>query len=507
MFNKNFYPTPPEVIQRMIFQVSINDKIILEPQAGKGNIIDFLKGYSPKQIIACEINPELALIAANKADVFLQNDFLTVNSEQISHVDLIIMNPPFDHADKHILHAWEIAPEGCEIISLLNTETLSKRDRSISRAKLYSLIEKCGQREDLGNCFSISERKTDVEVSKIRLFKPVVSEEKEFEGYFDLEEGQTYQENGIMAFNDIVEVVGRYKQAVQLFSSVSDITKQIIDTMKPLGMDLNLSFHGSQESARSNIYREVTREEFKKKLQKEAWRSVFKRMKMDKYLTKSSFEKVNKFVETQTNIPFTVSNIYKMIDVIIQTYGQRMEEVIVNAFDDITKHTHKNRFQKEGWKTNSQYVVNSKFIINWGVINQENYGKIGSHWSDTSRMDDIHKAMKFATGKNPQITIKTTDENGLEKEELIDLPSWYDFMQNRQLVDGSLINTYREPNKWYDWGFFTIKGFKKGSLHVKFKSEQDRWAFNQMACKAKGFHLAEKYSSDFRTKETGIVIK
>ena len=38
-------------------------------------------------------------------------DFLTVKSEQISHIDFIVMNPPFSNADKHILHAYEIAPE------------------------------------------------------------------------------------------------------------------------------------------------------------------------------------------------------------------------------------------------------------------------------------------------------------------------------------------------------------------------------------------------------------
>ena len=44
---------------------------------------------------------------------------------------------------------------------------------------------------------------------------------------------------------------------------------------------------------------------------------------------------------------------------------------------------------------------------------------------------------------------------------------------------------------WYDFGFFEVKGFKKGTGHFKFKS-QDVWAkFNQRIAKLKGYPLPQ----------------
>src|SRR5690606_10622838 len=70
-----------------------------------------------------------------------------------------------------------------------------------------------------------------------------------------------------------------------------------------------------------------------------------------------------KFVEKQTNVPFTMKNVYKMIDMIIQTHSQRMDQVIIEVFDRMTKHYHDNRYNLEGWKTNSHYILNKKIIV------------------------------------------------------------------------------------------------------------------------------------------------
>jgi hypothetical protein len=74
---------------------------------------------------------------------------------------MIIMNPPFSNADKHIIHAWEIAPEGCEIVSLCNYETIAKEYRY---EKLGRLIKTYGNSYNLGDCFTQAERKTGVEI-------------------------------------------------------------------------------------------------------------------------------------------------------------------------------------------------------------------------------------------------------------------------------------------------------------------------------------------------------
>ena len=50
-----------------------------------------------------------------------------------------------------------------------------------------------------------------------------------------------------------------------------------------------------------------------------------------------------------------------------------------------------------------------------------------------------------------------------------------------------------EPNTWYEWGFFEIKFFKKGTMHVKFKDLNDWYLLNKAYGELKGFSLPETY--------------
>jgi predicted RNA methylase len=183
MFGKDFYPTPDNVIEIMMANIWIPEKVILEPSAGKGNIVDFLQLCNAKEVIACEINADLRKILSGKCNI-IAADFFDLRAEQVSHINMIVMNPPFSADEKHILHAWEIAPGGCEIIALCNSETLNNR-YSRNRAVLRELIETNGTSYQLEACFSEAERETDVHVSLVHLFKPA-SGEMEFDGYFDM---------------------------------------------------------------------------------------------------------------------------------------------------------------------------------------------------------------------------------------------------------------------------------------------------------------------------------
>ena len=173
MFTPDFYPTPKAVINQMLDGMQINDKIFLEPSAGKGNIAEYLLNMGAKNVLACENNEELKKILQTKCNV-IENDFFNLTSDKISHIDAIIMNPPFSNAEKHILHAWSIAPDGCKIISLCNSATLENA-YSKTREQLKIIIAENGNIEDLGDCFSESERKTGVNVSLIKLIKPGAS--------------------------------------------------------------------------------------------------------------------------------------------------------------------------------------------------------------------------------------------------------------------------------------------------------------------------------------------
>ncbi len=467
--NKDFFPTPREIVLQILSEVEIEGKVIFEPSCGKGNIIDVLKQYKPKQIIACEIHKELSKIAETKADKFLKHNFFEVSKSEISHVDFIIMNPPFSQDEKHILHAWEIAPDGCIIISLCNTQTIQNQFSSY-RKTFGRLLNDFGKYVNLGDCFAGAERTTGVEVSLIHLYKPKKESNNEFEGYFDLSEEYEKQENGVLKFNEIRDIVNRYVGAVKEFQNTLE-TNQIINTLiKPIGND-NIVF-GAFEKRNGTLYG-INRENFKKSLQKNAWNSVFKRMNMQKYVTESVMADINKFVEQQENVPFTMKNIYKMFEIIVGTQAERMDRVITEVFDKITMHYHENRYSVEGWKTNDQWMVNKKFILPY-IIEVGFSGQMQCRYHTTNTMNDLYKALCHVTG--------TQFDHDMD---------WWQYMNNKQK---------KEFGVWHDWVFFLVKGFKKGTLHVQFKDEKVWEKFNLTAAKAKGWQLPETTIHNFRKK-------
>ena len=88
----------------------------------------------------------------------------------ISHVQYIVMNPPFNADEKHILHAYNIAPAGCDIIVLCNLSTV-KNTYTKQREELRSIVDMYGSFEELGKCFAESERHTFVYLYQITIKK------------------------------------------------------------------------------------------------------------------------------------------------------------------------------------------------------------------------------------------------------------------------------------------------------------------------------------------------
>jgi len=436
------------------------DKVVLEPSAGKGDIIDFCMDAGAKEILSCEINEQLAKIVKSKS-VFIESNFFNVTAEQVSHVELIVMNPPFDYASRHILHAWEIAPEGCEIIALCNWQTVENAC-GYSRTELNSIIMQYGSKENLGDCFSDAERKTDVEVGLIHLFKPIVSKSFDYDGFFYTDtEQQQQQYNGVMQYNDIRAIVNTYVMAVKQFEEVEAIGKELTNITSKVGFGYGVVFKGSSSRDESEL---INKEQFSKALQKHCWRRVFNIMDIEKMVTKGVLKDINKFIENRLAYPFTMRNIFRMIEIIIGTRHQIMERAIVEAVDNFTRYTHENRFGVEGWKTNEGHLLNKKFIVE-DVSNLSYEGGLkiksyGSHKVDA--LNDLNKALCYITGKGEIMNIEMSTDKGMK------------------------------PNKWYEWGFFDFKIFLKGTGHFKFKDEKVWEMLNIAYANAKGQVLPER---------------
>lgn len=480
MFNSDFYPTPKEVYDMMA--VDCEGKVVLEPHAGSGNLVGFLKNDGAKSILICENDPKLSKISRGMG-IFIKDDFLNVTSDEISHVNMIVMNPPFSNAERHICHAFEIAPEGCEVISLCNYETISK-DRRYS--KLNSLVSNYGLTSNLGQCFKYAERTTNVEVGLVKLYKPIVSSEFNFDGFFMDEDEQEPSSDGIMKFSEVRALVNRYVGAMKCFDLLYEQQQVLSYTLKPLGFSdvyITLGYGDNPINSKSDFSRIV---------QKKSWSYIFNKMNMQKYVTRGVMNDINKFVETQSNIPFTMKNIYKMFEIIIGTSGHNMRRALEEAVDYFTKHTSENRWGFEGWKTNSGHMLNRKFIIN-GISEISWGGKliIREYYSQFERLSDLVKVICNITGTDynsiPSIRLSPCKRNEFGKYLSAD-GSWVDSSGYSKIVDYDNF----VPNVWYKWAFFEFKIFKKGTMHLRFLDENVWYKLNQSYAKIKGFTLPEK---------------
>lgn len=161
-----------------------------------------------------EIEPELQEIAKQYGQI-VANDFLSFEPD--TSYDLIVMNPPFENGDDHLLKAWEIA-KNTTIICLLNAETI-RNPYSSKRKALNAIIEQFGTVEFIQNAFLHAERRTSVEVALIRLKK--ITKQTDYFQQFEEEEEREYEELNEMSLarpDKLGNIIADFKRANELYT-------------------------------------------------------------------------------------------------------------------------------------------------------------------------------------------------------------------------------------------------------------------------------------------------
>jgi hypothetical protein len=472
LFNPDFYPTPPEVAALMLDPLDLRGKTVLEPSAGSGNLVRECLDRGAVEVLWCEKEPQLLdLLTTQRGGFCIRPDFLQLGAAQISHIDLIVMNPPFSADEAHILHAWEIAPPGCEIVALCNWNTCEGTYRRL-QLQLSNLVEAYGSKENLGECFSTAERPTRVSVGLVRLTKPGqrVSGADEFDGFFLGPDDIEAQGEGLIPYRRSRDIVNRYVEACRIYDEQVEAgvrLRGVLDGFFGQELGLQVTVEGAP----------VTRNRFRKDLQKAAWKHVFAEFLPAQMATSQLAKDINAFVEQQSKIPFTERNIYRMLQIVAGTQEQRVDRAVEEAIDSLTKHTKENRWGVEGWVTNSGYMLNRRFIraymaeVCWSGrgVNVKTYG------TQSDEIRDLIKALCFITGKS-------FDEMGQPtKTETF----W--------------------PGEWYTWGFFRFKAYKKGTVHFEFLDEEVWAAVNARYARIKGQVLPEQHRRPKRaSKRQGV---
>jgi hypothetical protein len=495
MFGIDFYPTPPDVIETMMQGIDVTGLKILEPSAGSGNIVDWLKGAGA-EVMACEIDMQLRRILSGKCEL-LEIDCMDLRSHHVSHINMVVMNPPFSKQEDHLLHLWEIAPAGCDFIMLCNASMVNNKWGK-AREQITSLIDQFGSFQSLGKAFKTADRNTEVEIGLLRIKKPGENNDDEFDGFFMEDEREEETGEGIMSYNVVRDLVNRYVEAVRIYDKQIEVGVQMNKMIS--------SFFGSGFGFQVKQGDEITtRNSFKKSLQLAGWKYIFEKLNMEKIATKSLKEDINKFVQNQYNVPFSMRNIYHMIDIVVGTTSSRIDKAINEVFDKVTSLSEGGSFDwklkkdipktypnRETWKTNSHYLLTKKFIV--PSVSGYGYSYNGrlsfayhSSGGNCEMINDLEKCLCYITG---------------EDWDDIKLFTWNNY-SNKQ--GNSKAGYECLPNTWYDdHHFFKYKMFKKGTMHIEFKDE-DTWArFNQRVAKIKGYPLFEgRTQTDYQKKQTG----
>ena len=219
---------------------------------------------------------------------------------------------------------------------------------------------------------------------------------------------------------------------------------------------------------------EINHSVYKRELQKYYWRIIFQKLNMEKYATRELKEQINRYIEQRQSVPFTMTNIYRVIETVIKTNGQRMVNALCEAFDTICSLSAENSEAGEHWKTNANYMVNRRFIVDYMTERSTWDDKMEIRWSsyrDRSEMiDDVCKALCYMTGQ-----------------------SWGKFGSIRNYV-----NNHKDEivwGQWFEFAFFRCRGYKKGTMHFEFLDENVWYRFNQEVAKRRGWNIGSKTKS------------
>ena len=539
-----FYPTPPELIAKMLETViRERNKTILEPSAGKGDILDFISLYKqnesgcgykwlieqlkesnyddiPQMLLqetvkdfkngkrarevinaeCIEIDSNLCAILKDKGYRVYNDDFLLYDDDK--HYDLIIMNPPFSNGDEHLLKAISIAEKtGSKIICLLNAETV-KNPYSNKRKLLASKLEKYGAEiEYMQNAFSDAERETDVEVAIVRADVPAPF--KENSRIWEELETNDIEINEPEFSGEIVSANEPLKMAVKLYKKELEAGKRLIEEYLSLKPYLTSSFENEDtpsymRGCMLTLYSDSKKKtldwnEYLYSVRYKYWHQLLHNPKFMQNLTSNLREEYYSMISEFASRDFSLKNIYAVKMDIISRTAKGIEEKIVDMFEQLS---YKNSMDAagnvhyfNGWKSNSAFKINQKVVVPYcncwdGICKKFDFWHYGYGSNVFRILDDIEKCLAFLQiGES-------------ELDYAVDLSGHLKVCQERQ-----------ETRK-LQFRFFDVDIFKKGTMHIKFRDEELLKRFNIYGCQHKGWlppAYGKKSYKDMNAEEKQVI--
>lgn len=511
MLPKDFYPTPKNIIAKMLCDIDFTMiKSILEPSAGKGDIVEALKekekihsyGHNKYQFdVDCiENDHNLQHILKGKNFRVVYNDFLTYDT--MKEYQLIVMNPPFSNGCKHLLKALEMQKKnGGAVVCLLNAETLKNpctNDRLDLQRKLTEYNAKI---EYIQDAFLDAERKTAVEIALVKVQLPDVHRESFIlEGLRKAQEQKeiTEEENTQLIDSDFFKaIVNQYQLEVEagiklikeyyamkpFILSEFGKDEETGETIQQGGCILSLDI-GSNRDAYHN---KLSVNEYIREVRRKYWSALFKNKKFIGQLTNNLQRDFYNKVEELSNYDFSLYNIYQLKIDMQEKIVKGIEDTIIELFDELSnKYSYwdeasKNIHYYNGWKTNQSWIINKKVIIPLSAYN-EFWGRYEpSDYKIVNKLQDMEKCFNYLDGGLTE---------AVDLEESLKFAEEYGETKNIQLK------------------YFTVTFYKKGTCHITFNNEELLKKFNIFGSQHKGWlppSYGKKSYKDMTFEEKAVV--
>jgi len=495
MENIQFYPTPENLIKKMWYKLNASRiNYVLEPSAGKGHILKFIKERDRKFNISCiEINPEFQAILRNDGYRLIDSNFLAYSG--LDRFDCIIMNPPFANGEAHLMKAIDLIFNG-QIVCLLNAETI-RNPFTNTRKELVGKLEELGADiEFVENGFIDAERKTAVEVAII-----YINIERDIKTalFDDLAEAETpdiveIEENGEIEKRDNIEIaVGNYERDIEAGLNVIKIYYRNYNRISGfIGLDCeakDTSYYVEKKTLNELVNIKINN--FVKAVRNHYWRKTLDMPEVKNKITEKVRERFLNRIDLQCKMEFSRENIRQFIINLIGNYNDMLTESVVEIFNKMSEKYHwidetsKNTYLFNGWKTNKSWFVNKKVVLPvysgyaHPFLDWNGNWKLNSY--DVERMfGDIDKVMNYFDGARYYVSICEA--------------------VGKALMEGKTRNI--------ESTYFIISVFKKRTIHLTFRDENIRRRFNVMACRGKNWlppsYGVKKYD-DMTTEEKEVV--
>lgn len=464
MDNKDFYPTPAPLIEKMLTGINLSTaQPILEPSAGKGDIADYITNKDERHstyktpIDTIEIDPNLQHILRSKGYPVIHDDFLTFTTGK--HYRLIVANFPFSDGDSHLKKALSLLEQhGGQLVCLVNAETLRNPYTNLRKALVTKLESYDATIEYLTEQFTAAERKTNVEVALIRVTVPQANPHSIL--FDNLEQAEqiraSKQEQTQIVGGDFIKaLVARFNTEVKLGSSL--IHEYI--ALRPLMLArmpkkdeqdpyndsiLNLTV-GRDRYGSGDLVNDYLRE-----LRYKYWAVLIGDSRFTSRYTSNITKSLREKLDKLKDYDFTEFNIAQLRQELNANLVLGIEEAILKMFDELSgKYAYHEEFGTNihyynGWKHNKAHKINSKVILpmnGFSAYSFSSKGKLDNSYIH-ERLQDMVKALNYLAAE-----LDNADD-----------------VVGRAVNRANQIGTFRRINFHY----FEATFYKKGTCHITF---------------------------------------